>query len=68
MKVTFFSGVALAAIAAEKAQAASPLESVAAEVDETELAQVKAAEISPRQLAQVSDETQDSSGGDLAEI
>jgi hypothetical protein len=69
MKVTFFSGVALAAIAAEKAQAASPLESVAAEVDDNQLAQIKAAEISPRSLAQVSDDTQDSSaGGDLAEI
>ena len=51
MKVTFFSGVALAAIAAEKASAASPLEQVAAEVDQHQLAEVKSAEISPRELA-----------------
>ena len=38
MKVTFFSGVALAAIAAEKASAASTLNQVAADVENTELA------------------------------
>jgi hypothetical protein len=51
MKVTFYGGVALAAIAAEKATAASPLESVAAEMNESELAQVKVAEIAPSQHA-----------------
>mmetsp|Transcript_30917 Transcript_30917/g.38217 ORF Transcript_30917/g.38217 Transcript_30917/m.38217 type:complete len:161 (-) Transcript_30917:1918-2400(-) len=65
MKVTFFSGVALAAIAAERTNASSPVETVAAEIEGNKLAEM--GESSPVELLQTSVETQEDSTG-LAEI